>query len=136
MHMSSTAWGGASSTHIESYLWAGKRLEQVFEYKTLDLRIADSIQTFEIPSPDYIKVNVDGIEHLILSSGADVLRKTQGVLIEVNEAFHEQASMCEKLLTLAGLVLKEKRQSEMIATSNSGFQNTFNQIWTRPSTVE
>jgi FkbM family methyltransferase len=136
MRMTSMEWGGALSTFGESYGWDGERLEQVFEYKTLGLRMADAGQIFEIPQPDYIKMDVDGIEHLILSGGADILSKTQGVLIEVNEGFQEQATMCEKLLTQAGLVLKEKRQSEMVATSTSGFQNGFNQIWMRPSTVE
>jgi FkbM family methyltransferase len=132
MRMTSTEWGGALHTFSESYGWDGKHLEQVFEYKTLGLRMSDAVQIFCAPQPDYIKIDVDGIEHLILSGGSDILSKTQSVLIEVNEAFSEQASMCEKLLTQAGLVLKEKRQSEMVSTSTSGFQTTFNQIWMRP----
>lgn len=136
MRMTSTEWGGALSTFGEPYGWDGQHLEQVFEYRTLGLRMADAVQIFGIPHPEYIKMDVDGIEHLILSGGADILSKTQGVLIEVNEAFQEQAAMCERLLTQAGLVLKEKRQSEMISTSNSGFQAAFNQIWTRPSAIE
>jgi FkbM family methyltransferase len=136
MRMTAMEWGGALSTFGESYGWDGERLEQVFEYRTLGLRMDDVVRVFGIPHPAYIKMDVDGIEHLILSGGADILSKTQGVLIEVNEAFQEQASMCQKLLTQAGLVLKEKRQSEMISTSMSGFQTAFNQIWMRPSAVE
>jgi hypothetical protein len=38
----------------------------------------------------------------------------KGILIEVNDAFYEQASQCQFLLSQVGLVLEEKRQSEMV----------------------
>jgi hypothetical protein len=77
-------------------------------------------------------MDVDGIEHLILNGSTQVLRNVKGVLIEVNNAFQEQSSHFQLLLTKAGLALKEKRQSEMVSASTQGFQNAFNQIWVRP----
>jgi hypothetical protein len=42
----------------------------------------------------------------ILNGGTEVLKNVKGVLIEVNDAFQEQSSQCQLLLTKAGLVLK------------------------------
>ena len=107
-------------------------IQQVFEFKTMGVRMIDAVQILSIPQPDYVKMDVDGIEHLILNGGTQVLKNVKGVLIEVNDAFQEQSSQCQLLLTKAGLVLKEKRQSEMVSASTLGFQNAFNQIWVRP----
>jgi len=131
MHMTSTQWGGALSTFGESYGWDGKTIQQVFEFKTMGMCMMDALQMLAIPQPDYIKMDVDGIEHLILKGGSIVLMGVKGVLIEVNDDFHEQAEQCHSLLTKAGLVLKEKRHSDYIASNTQGFQNSYNQIWSR-----
>ena len=77
-------------------------------------------------------MDVDGIEDLILKSKPRVLQNGKGVLIEITDDLHEQADQCQSLLTEMSLVLKEKRHSAGIATSTSGFQNTYNQIWVHP----
>ncbi len=132
MRMTSTDWGGALSTFRETFGWDGEAIRQVFEFKTIGLRMMDAVEKLSIPQPDYIKMDVDGIEHLILKGGPEVLKNVKGVLIEVNDSFHEQASQCQQLLLEAGLLLKDKRQSEMISASTLGFQNAYNQIWVRP----
>ena len=85
-----------------------------------------------IPLPHYIKIDVDGIEHLVLKGGFEVLKNVNGLLIEVNDDFDEQADGCQHLLTLAGLVLKEKRHSEMFDGPDAmGGGHVWNQIWIR-----
>lgn len=125
-------WGGALSTFGKNYGWDGKPISQVFELKTIGLTMDDAIRRLNIPSPDYIKMDVDGIEHVILKGGIGVLERIKGILIEVNDDFREQAEQCRSILTEVGLVLKEKRHSDEIDGSTSGFQNTYNQIWIRP----
>lgn len=132
MHMTTTDWGGALSTFGQDYGWDGKAIRQVFEFQTLGFSMEDAIQRLGLPQPGYIKMDVDGIEHVILKGGSSVLRQVKGVLIEVNDDFHEQAGQCHQLLSEAGLVLKEKRHSELIGSSTTGFQNSYNQIWVRP----
>jgi FkbM family methyltransferase len=131
MHMTSTDWGGALSSFGQKFGWDGELIKHIFEFQTMGMSMEDAVQRLSIPSPDYIKMDVDGIEHLILKGGPSVLRGIKGILIEVNDAFQEQASQCHALLTKAGLILKDKRQSEMIAASTEGFQNAYNQIWVR-----
>lgn len=135
MKITSTEWGGALSTFGETFGWDGNELQAAFEFQTIGLRIDDLLGNFSIPQPDYIKLDVDGIEHLILAGGREVLEKVKGVLIEVNDEFKQQALECNQRLSEAGLVLKEKRQSEMVSCSTAGFQNAFNQIWIRTSVI-
>lgn len=132
MRMTTTEWGGALSTFGQEFGWDGEAIRQVFEFQTIGLTMDDAVQRMAIPAPDYIKMDVDGLEHFILKGGSVVLQGVKGVLIEVNDDFHEQAEQCRKLLSESGLVLKEKRISEIIASSTTGFQHCYNQIWTRP----
>jgi len=127
LNMSMTEWGGAMSTFGESYTHDGNPLVKVFEFQTLGLSMDDAVQRLEVAQPDYIKMDVDGIEHLILRGGPDVLSKVKGVLIEINEEFTNQSTDSFKYLSEAGLELVEKRHSEMFANTI-----VFNQIWRRP----
>ena len=104
--------------------------QKVFDFKTLGFSMEDSLNLFNIPQPDFIKMDVDGIEHLILNGGLAVLREVNEILIEVNDDFSHQAMEVKKILTECGLVLSEKRQAEIISTSDR-FGNTYNQIWKR-----
>lgn len=126
LNMSMTEWGGAMSTFGESYTHDGNPLVKVFEFRTLGLSMDDAVTRLNMAQPDYIKMDVDGIEHLILKGGLTVLSKVKGVLIEINEEFTKQSVDSFKYLSEAGLELVEKRHSEM-------FTNTivFNQIWRR-----
>lgn len=132
LRMTTTEWGGAMSTFGKDFGWDGKVIRQVFEFRTLGLSMEDAVQRLAIPRPDYIKMDVDGLEHFILKSGSSVLASVRQILIEVNDDFHEQAEQCQQLLGEAGFALKEKRHSEMVGSSTTGFQYTYNQIWVRP----
>jgi hypothetical protein len=72
--------------------------------------------------PKMIKIDVDGIEHLILLGAKKTLKdsKCKTVLIEINEKFKGQASESEKILTECGFSLKEKYHA---------VEETYNQIW-------
>ena len=48
-----------------------------------------AISVLHLPSPDFIKMDVDGIEHFILQNGPDVLSNIQGILVEINDKFIE-----------------------------------------------
>jgi FkbM family methyltransferase len=131
LHMSSTDWGGALNTFGRDFGFDGKTMRQTFEFQTLGVTMEDAVQRLALPQPDYIKMDVDGIEHLILQGGGSVLRGVKGVLIEINDDFAEQAEQSHQLLLAAGLRLTAKRHSDLLEGSSSGFQHTFNQIWVR-----
>jgi FkbM family methyltransferase len=130
MRMTTTKWGGALSTFGQDFGWNGKAMSQVFEFQIIGLTMQDATQLLKIPQPDYIKIDVDGLEHFILKGGFSVLAKVKQVLIEVNDDFHEQAEQCHSIMIKAGLVLKEKHPID-ISTNTGVFQNTYNQKWSR-----
>lgn len=129
LSMSSTDWGGAMSTFGEAYGHDGKALRKIFEFPTIGLSMTDAANLLKIPRPDYIKMDVDGIEHLILKGGMDVLEGVKGVLIEINDEFAAQASGASETLKRAGFTLKEKKQADIRLTG--GAAGTFNQIWVK-----
>ncbi len=131
LNMSSTEWGGALSTFGKSYGQDGKPLQTVFKFSTVGLSMSDAVTLLGIPRPDYVKMDVDGLEHLILKGGASVLSTVKGLLVEIHEDFQLQISDSAKYLTAAGLEFIEKRNAE--TDKNSLGARSFNQIWRRPA---
>lgn len=132
LNMTTTEWGGALSTFGQAYGHDGEVMEKVFRFPTIGISMVDAAELLKIPKPDYIKMDVDGIEHLILKGGLPVLSGVKGVLIEINDKFLAQATDANKYLQQAGLSLKEKRHADYFDSDAAGSgQHTFNQIWAR-----
>lgn len=122
--LTTTEWGGAMS-----YGHDGRILQRVFAYPTVGLSMVDAMQLMRIPQPDHIKMDVDGIEHLILKGGILALRAVKSVLIEINDEFDAQAGDAGRYLRDAGLSLKAKRHADCFDSATSPAKRTFNQIW-------
>ena len=126
LNMSSVLWGGALSTFGETYGYDGEDLNTVFEFTTLGITMNESNSILKIPIPDYIKIDVDGIEHLILKGVLDILKKCKSILIEIDDDFELQSNQTKELLLNCGLYLLEKKHAEIYNNTT-----TFNQIWVR-----
>jgi FkbM family methyltransferase len=133
LNMSSTEWGGALSTFGYDFGHDGEKMNKVFEFSTIGISMVDAVKLLNIPQPDYIKLDVDGIEHLILKGGGSILENAKGILIEINDDFEKQAGDAMQYLEKSGLVLKEKRHAQYF--DNTIFNKTFNQIWQRNHSV-
>ena len=129
LNFSSTEWSGALTTFGQSYGHDGKDLKKVFEFSTVSMSMNDLKNLLKISQPDYIKIDVDGIEHLILQGGEKVLLNTKELLIEVNEKFEQQKKQCVKYLKELGFTLKEKKRSDLF--KDTDFSLTYNQIWVK-----
>jgi FkbM family methyltransferase len=130
LKMTTTAWGGALSTFGASYGHDGRALTKVFEFRTIGLPMDEFVTRLALPEPQYIKLDVDGIEHLILRGGPQVLRSVKSVSVEVNDGFAQQAQDCKRLLGEAGLRFISKAHSDIIE-ADPGFNMIFNQVWAR-----
>ena len=128
LNFSSTEWSGALTTFGQSFGHDGKALKKVFEFSTLGISMNDAKNFLKIPQPDYLKIDVDGIEHLILKCGEKILSNTREVLIEVNERFEQQKNNCTKYLKKLGFNLKEKKNSDLLF-KDTEFLSVYNQIW-------
>jgi FkbM family methyltransferase len=131
LNMTSTNWGGALSTFGQSYGHDGLEMRKVFEFQTFGIAMTDAIVKFGVDQPDFIKMDVDGIEHLILLGGVDVLAKVQGILIEINDHFAEQADSANQTLRKCGFKLIEKRHADYFDQDIGSGRHTYNQIWER-----
>ena len=106
-------------------------MEKVIVIPTLGLSITNATDLLGIPQPDYIKMDVDGIEHLILRGGMKVIAKAKGILIEINDEFKVQADEATNNLIEAGFTLKEKRHADFFDTVTTTAGHTYNQIWVK-----
>ncbi len=129
LNMTTTEWGGALSTFGQAYGHDGQPMCKVFEFPTIGLSMVDAVNLLKIPQPDYVKMDVDGIEHLILKGGMPILRGIKSILIEINDKFTTQANEASMYLQQAGFSLKEKRHADVFDTGMAEY--TFNQIWVR-----
>lgn len=121
--MTSTEWGGALSCFGHAVDQNGAAIKAVFEYQTIAVSMDQALSLLQLPQPDSLKIDVDGIEHLILRGGHDVLSQVRSVLIEINDEFTDQAEEATRHLKNAGLTLY--RKCDLIVP------NTFNQWWRR-----
>lgn len=129
MNMSSTEWGGALSSFSSSYGQDGKELNVAFFYKTAGMRMDDLSEFYNLEPPNYLKIDVDGTEHLILEGGIKILNQVESVLIEVNHNFIEQKEKCDKILSASGLSLIRSDPADL--TGGDIGEGSYNEIWNR-----
>jgi FkbM family methyltransferase len=108
MTHSNTSWGGALSAFDKDYGYDGKQIKKVFSYNILGMTLDFAVQYLGLPLPDYIKMDVDGIEHLILDGGNNSIQNAKEILIEINEDFIEQRDMAQEVLKNSGFWLASK----------------------------
>ena len=89
--------------------------------------MVDAVHFINVSQPDYIKMDVDGIEHLILKSGSETLKKVKSLLVEIDDKFEIQKQNTTKYLTNAGFKLTEKSHSQLF--EGTKYDSCFNQIW-------
>ncbi|MDC3050701.1 FkbM family methyltransferase [Bacteroidota bacterium] len=121
--LTSTEWGGALSTFDKNFDDSGNKINSNFIYNTVGFDIDNLTELTKIPYPDHIKIDVDGLEHIILLGAQKVIKRAKTVLIEINDNFTEQKSLSEKLMLDAGFKVVNKVHTESLK------QPTFNQFW-------
>ena len=110
MNESNFIEGGALNSFDVSYDFDGKLFKTDNKYSTLGTNINFLIKNKILDIPDYIKIDVDGIEHLILQGSLDFLsnKKIKKLMIELNEEFKEQYNNSFKILNSHDFVFVEK----------------------------
>ncbi len=102
--------GGAMNSFGVNYNSLGKIQNIENKYSILGSSLDFLAQNNVIPVPDYIKIDVDGIEHLILSGAKNILKnsKIKSILIELYPEHKIQYNQSYKILTDSGFKLLEK----------------------------
>ena len=124
--------GGSMSTFGQDFGHDGAPLQSRLAYDTigmsLDFMLASGLLS---EPPSMMKIDVDGIEHLILRGAQETLTapSLRSVLIEVNEDFRGLAQEVQQILESSGFRMREREHSQMF--DEGDFSRTFNQVWIR-----
>ena len=102
LNLSSTAWGDSQNSFGTLRGQFGTDISSDFKYQVLGFSLDSLVGVLGLTQPDFIKIDVDGIEPEILESGAAVLRAVQAVLVECPD-YEEGAQRVRSSLEAAGL---------------------------------
>lgn len=132
MMETSSSEGGALSSFGLNKDFRGKKIKDINSYSILGTTLDEMIKQKILNIPDYIKIDVDGIEHLILSGFSQNLKnkKIKSILIEVNENYAYQKLEIDKILKKNNYILKQREQSEL-SKEGKDADKTFNYIYFR-----
>ena len=119
--------GHANSSFNNGLGFDGKPIKVNFEYKTISMSLDDMVKKFNLKQPDYIKIDVDGNEHLVLSGAKETIKKTKEILIELPGEWVEQTNTSHKILKEAGFNIIKKHNYD----SKTNAEVSANEIWKR-----
>ena len=125
--------GGALNTFGEKFNFEGKEFKPTMKYNLLGTTINYFLENSILDIPDYIKIDVDGIEHLILEGGDKFLnnKKVKSLSIEINENFKEQYDKVLNLMNKYEFKLLHKKHNDDMFPERSKFNKTFNYIFSK-----
>ena len=125
--------GGALNSFGESFGFDGKDFQSDMNYKLFGTTINYLLDNNILEIPDFIKIDVDGIEHLILEGASKHLRnkKIKSLSIEINENFEHQYEKVLDIMKKNEFKILHKKHNDEILDKNSKFIKTFNYIFTR-----
>jgi FkbM family methyltransferase len=130
--LSSTQEGGALSAFGVGYGYDGKPLTNVSSYQTLGFSLDFLFECGVLDEyPEMVKIDVDGIEHLILRGAIKTISNPacKTVLVEVLYDFGVQKQEIVGILTGCGFELSN--QSSSPAEHQVPVAGSINQIWVK-----
>ena len=123
--------GGAMNSFGEKFDFEGKEFLTAMKYNLLGTTMNYFIENSILEIPDYIKIDVDGIEHLILQGGDKFLnnQKVKSISIEINENFKEQYKNVLDLMEKNKFKFLHKKFNNDFHLEGSKFNKTFNYVF-------
>lgn len=115
-------WGGAHNSSGNSISQDGLPMESFISSSQIAFSLDRLVQILNLPSPDYIKIDVDGLESSILQGAHQTLGAIKGILVEVDEKNTLQNTEISTLLSSLHFARLD---------SLGGVQLKENQIWIR-----
>ena len=124
--------GGALNSFGENYNFEGKKQSYPMNYQLLGFSMRDILDNKFLEIPDYIKIDVDGIEHLILEGANKHLRnkKIKSLSIEINENFTEQYNKVIQIMNRHNFKVLHKKHNEQMF-KNTKYDKSFNYVFIR-----
>ena len=124
--------GGALHSFGINKNFEGKSFNPKNKYKIYGFSMDYLVYNLNFDVPNYIKMDVDGLEHNILEGATKVLKndKMKSILVEINENYTEQEEKVKLIMNNNNFILKKKDRSKHIRYSKE-FEKSFNYIFVR-----
>lgn len=120
--------GGALNTYGENFDFRGEKLLSKINYQICGNTINYLLDNKVAYMPNYIKLDVDGIEHLILKGGDKYLSNENllGICVEINKNFKNQFENILDILKKNKFIFSHKENLTNDKSEKNNFDNTFN----------
>lgn len=119
---SSLTIGGAQNSLGKPIDEKGKTFNPVFKQYILSYQIDDLIKNFELPVPNHLKIDVDGIEFLVLKGATETLANSSVRSIIVELAEGKRAKEVTEFMLNKGFELHSKHPRKAPGLFNYIFQ--------------
>jgi len=118
------------NTFGENLDFEGNSFVSKNKYKILGTSMDYLIENKILEIPNYIKIDVDGIEHLILKGGRTFLKdkRIKSVQVEMNEIFKDQYEEVMNIMKISNFRLKHKEHNDEMEKS-SKFNKIYNFVF-------
>jgi FkbM family methyltransferase len=123
--------GGALNSFGEKFDFEGKEFKPNMKYNLLGTTMNYFIENSILDIPDYIKIDVDGIEHFIIEGGDKFLNneKIKSVSIEINENFKQQYDKVLDLMERYNFKILHKKHNDALFSEKSNFNKVYNYVF-------
>ena len=123
--------GGALNVFGENFDFQGNKFIEKNSYKIYGTSINYLLDNKILETPDYIKIDVDGIEHLIMLGANKHLQnpKIKSLSIEINDQFLEQRDKILNIMKLNNFITLHKQHNDELYKKNSKFSKSFNYVF-------
>lgn len=122
--------GGALNNFGESLDYNKKSFTPGFKQAVSSYKLDDLIENSKLPVPNHIKIDVDGIEPLVISGAIKLLQnpKVKSLLIEINTKLDDHVDIVN-ILKNNNFVVKQRHC--VTNDNNSEFKDCYNYIFER-----
>ncbi len=130
MNESSFSEGSALHSYSKNINHQGHEFSAINNYNIYGTTINDLISENILDVPKYMKIDIDGLEHLVLKEGDKCLssNKLKSISIEINENFKEQLDKILEIMKNNNYRFKQKKRSCLIDYDKS-FSKTYNYVF-------
>lgn len=131
LYLSTFTVGGAINNLGSSVNYNHQPMESAFKQGVMSISLDDLIEKYNLPIPNHIKIDVDGLESDIIFGAKKTLSHVElkSVLVELNDDLPEDANVVG-ILRENGFALKGKYHAPMFDLTE--YKNIFNYIFVRP----
>jgi FkbM family methyltransferase len=116
-------WGGAHNSSGSNISQNGTEMLNFKISSQLALSLDKLVEIFNIPNPDHIKIDIDGLESKVLQGGLKTFSESKSILIEIDEKNKHQNNEVQETLIKLGFV-------KLISIDKIELKE--NQIWVKP----